>query len=171
MSNFSLSMARISYIFSIHQTLKHWKIFPKGKIILSGFLLLISNTKSMIMILLAMIGGRLLMINLMSSTLFITTLLVGCIRPNLQIPCQLQQIYPSNHTLQLITLRYPSRSTLHCFLSFNNRTCRTIAIAIALQLPVLRILREFLIILMLHQILITLNYTVVKKYIYVLSFC
>ena len=71
------------------------------------------------------------------------TSLACCVSPDLQTSCQIQQLHPSNHTLQLIISIYPLNLALPCFLYSNTRPCGTIGIAIPLQLPEPMILRMF----------------------------
>ena len=70
-----------------------------------------------------------------------------------------QQLQPSIHILQLITLRNPSNKTLHFSLYLNISPCGKILIKISFQLLAPRMLRIFSTKLMFHQLLMTLIYS------------
>ena len=156
--NLSPSIIRISQIFYNQKLLQHCNLFSDGTIILSVFLFLTYDIKSMIVILLVMIRRSLLTTILMSSVRWVMMLLAGCIRLDLKNWFQPQQPHPPNHNLHYITLRGLPSATLPFLLSLNTKLCGKVGIEIPLKLLVPSMLRIFLMMLMFHQLMVTLTY-------------
>ena len=79
LSTLSPLIMKISQISSTQQMQSYKNNVQKGKIILSRYLLITCNTKSMIVTLLIITRSRLIITTLMSSTLQVIIILAGCV--------------------------------------------------------------------------------------------